>query len=216
MGIRDYRPGDAFNHIHWRTSARHRTLQVKEFELDRTADLWIFLDLERRWHRGDGDRSTEERAVTIAASVITKALREHRSVGLVASGRGAGLLCHPDRGMKQHSKLMQYLAEVSAGGSHSIGESLVETLPRLRRGASALVITPSLDKAWARPVHALRDAGVKTQLVFVAAEDMTEEERVQLNVIVGELVVAAVPYAVSTADLPLSELFHQRAASASA
>ena len=115
MGIRDYRPGDAFNHIHWRTSARHRTLQVKEFELDRTADLWIFLDLERRWHSGDGERSTEERAVTIAASVIAKALREHRSVGLVASGRSSGRF-DPDRGTKQFSKLMQYLAEVSAGG----------------------------------------------------------------------------------------------------
>jgi uncharacterized protein (DUF58 family) len=215
MGIRDYRPGDAFNHIHWRTSARHRSLQVKEFELDRTADLWIFLDLERRWHRGDGDRSTEERAVTIAASVLAKALREHRSVGLVASGRGAGLLCHPDRGMKQRSKLMQYLAEVSAGGTHSIGETLVETLPRLRRGASALVITPSLDKAWARPLHALREAGVKTQLVIVAAEDVTDDERAHLNVIVGELLVAGAEYEVSTAEQPISELFHhQRGAGA--
>ncbi len=209
MGIRDYRPGDAFSHIHWRTSARHRSLQVKEFELDRTADLWIFLDLERRWHTGDGERSTEERAVTIVASVIAKALREHRSVGLVASGRATGLF-HPDRGTKQFSKLMQYLAEVQAGGSHTIGETLVETLPRLRRGASALVITPSLEKAWVRPVLALREAGVRTQTVIVEAEDRDEPDRAQLNVILGELLVAGVPHAVSTAELPISELFHER------
>ena len=209
MGIRDYRPGDAYNHIHWRTSARHRSLQVKEFELDRTADLWIFLDLERRWHTGDGERSTEERAVTAAASVIAKALREHRSVGLVASGRATGLF-HPDRGTKQFSKLMQFLAEVSAGGSHTIGETLVETLPRLRRGASALVITPSLDQSWVRPVHALRDAGVRTQTVIVAPERLDEAARGALNVIVGELLVIGVPYAISTDDLPISELFHER------
>ncbi len=211
MGIRDYRPGDAFNHIHWRTSARHRSLQVKEFELDRTADLWIFLDLERRWHSGDGERSTEERAVTIAASVVAKALREHRSVGLVASGRMAGMF-HPDRGTKQFGKLMQYLAEVSAGPSHSVAETLVETLPRLRRGASALVITPSLDRGWVRPVFALREAGVKTEAVIVAAEEIDDTARAQLNVVVGELLVAGVPYAVSTADVSISELFHARGA----
>ncbi len=211
MGIRDYRPGDAFNHIHWRTSARHRTLQVKEFELDRTADLWIFLDLERRWHRGDGERSTEERAVTVAASVIAKALREHRSVGLVASGRATGLF-HPDRGTKQFSKLMQYLAEVQAGGSHTLGETLVETLPRLRRGASALVITPSLERTWLRPVRAFREAGVKTQTVLVEAEELDETERAQRTIIVGELTVVGVPHAISTAELPISELFHERVA----
>ncbi len=211
MGIRDYRPGDAFNHIHWRSSARHRALQVKEFELDRTADLWIFLDLERRWHRGDGERSTEERAVTVAASVIAKALREHRSVGLVASGRATGLF-HPDRGTKQFSKLMQYLAEVQAGGSHTLGETLVETLPRLRRGASALVITPSLERTWLRPVRAFREAGVKTQAVLVEAEELDETERAQRTIIVGELTVAGVPHAVSTAELQISELFHERVA----
>src|SRR5438552_3901405 len=86
MGIREYRPGDAFNRIHWRSSARHRTLHVKEFELDKTADLWIYLDLDRHWHKGDGETATIERAVTVIASVVAKALREHRSVGLVTSG----------------------------------------------------------------------------------------------------------------------------------
>ncbi|TMD58588.1 MAG: DUF58 domain-containing protein [Chloroflexi bacterium] len=209
MGIRDYRPGDAFNHIHWKTSARHRTLQVKEFELDRTADLWIFLDLERRVHSGDGERSTEERAVTIAASVIAKALREHRSVGLVASGRSSGLFS-PDRGTKQFSKLMQYLAEVSASGTHTVAETMVETLPRLRRGASALVVTPSLDKEWVKPVLALREAGVRIQSCIVTPEEIEDAARMRLNAVVGELLVAGVPYAVSTADLPISELFHER------
>lgn len=211
MGIRDYRPGDAFNHIHWRSSARHRNLQVKEFELDRTSDLWIFLDLERRWHRGDGERSTEERAVTIAASVIAKALHEHRSVGLVVSGRGTGVF-HPDRGTRQSGKLMQYLAEASAGGARTVGETLVEVVPRLRRGASALVITPSLDRSWIRPVHALRDAGIRSQTVIVTHEGFGEAERTQLNVILADLLVVGIPHAVATAELPISELFHERGA----
>jgi len=43
--VRDYVPGDSFNRIHWRSTARTGRMMVKEFELDPTADIWIYLDL---------------------------------------------------------------------------------------------------------------------------------------------------------------------------
>ncbi len=209
MGIREYRPGDAVNRIHWPSSLRHRNLQVKEFELDKTADLWIYLDLERRWHRGEGDHSTEERAVTVAASVVAKALREHRNVGLVTSGRHAEIL-HPDRGTKQFGKLMQYLAEVQAGGTRTLAETLVETLPRLRRGASVLVITPSLDRAWVRPGSTLREAGIATQAVIVGPPAETDErDPARRAAVLGELVIAGVRATFLPADAAIEDLFRE-------
>ena len=50
--VRPYAPGDAMNRIHWKTTARHGEIQVKEFDLEQTADAWIILDLQR----GDPDR----------------------------------------------------------------------------------------------------------------------------------------------------------------
>jgi uncharacterized protein (DUF58 family) len=214
MGIREYRPGDAFNRIHWKSSAKHRTLQVKEFELDRTADLWLFLDLDRRWHRGEGDQSTEERAVTIAASVVAKALREHRNVGMVTANHRAEFM-HPDRGPKQFGKLMQYLAEITATGSRGLPETIVESLPRLRRGASALVITPSLDRAWVRPLYTLREGGVATQAIVVSGERMGDRDRARLGAIAGELHIAGVPFAEASYGMSPENLF-RGATSASA
>lgn len=192
MGIREYRPGDALNRIHWRSSARHRELQVKEFELDKTADLWIYLDLERHWHRGEGEDSTEERCITVAASVVQKALREHRNVGLITTGARAEVL-HPDRGSKQFGKLMQYLAEMQVGGTRSLAETVVETLPRLRRGASALLITPSLDPGWVRPASTLRESSIATQAVIVAPPiEGDDRDRARRYALLGELAVAGV------------------------
>ena len=207
MGIRDYRPGDAFNRIHWPSSVRHRGLFVKEFELDKTADLWIYVDLDRHWHRGEGETSTEERAVTVAASVVAKALREHRNVGLVTTGARAEIL-HPDRGTKQFGKLMQYLAEVSVGGSRTIAEVMVETLPRLRRGASALIVTPSLDRAWVRPASTLRES-ISTQAVLVGSEDTDERDRARRHALLGELAVAGVRTAHLQPGMPIEDLFHE-------
>ena len=208
MGIRDYRPGDAVNRIHWPSSVRHRGLFVKEFELDKTADLWIYLDLERHWHRGEGERSTEERAVTVAASVVAKALHEHRNVGLITTGV-RGEILHPDRGTKQFGKLMQYLAEVSVGGSRTIAEVMVETLPRIRRGASVLVITPSLDRAWVRPASTLRESAISTQAVLIGSEDTDERDRARRHALLGELAVAGVRTAHLMPNMRVEDLFHE-------
>jgi uncharacterized protein (DUF58 family) len=208
MGIRDYRPGDAVNRIHWPSSVRHRGLFVKEFELDKTADLWIYLDLERHWHRGEGERSTEERAVTVAASVVAKALHEHRNVGLITTGV-RGELLHPDRGTKQFGKLMQYLAEVSVGGSRTIAEVMVETLPRIRRGASVLLITPSLDRSWVRPASTLRESAISTQAVLIGSEDTDERDRARRHALLGELAVAGVRTAHLMPNMRVEDLFHE-------
>jgi uncharacterized protein (DUF58 family) len=207
MGIREYLPGDALNRIHWRSSARHRQLQVKEFELDKTADLWIYLDLERHWHRGEGEDSTEERCITVAASVVQKALREHRNVGLITSGARAEVL-HPDRGTKQYGKLMQYLAEMQVAGTRSLAETIVETLPRLRRGASVLLVTPSLDPAWVRPAGTLRESSIATQAVVVAPPfEADDRDRARRHAILGELAVAGVRAAYLGPRDPVEELF---------
>ncbi|MEK7862173.1 MAG: DUF58 domain-containing protein [Chloroflexota bacterium] len=211
MGIRAYRPGDAMNRIHWPSSLRHRTLQVKEFELDKTADLWIYLDLERHWHRGEGEDSTEERTVTVAASIVRKALDEHRNVGLVTSGARAEVF-HPDRGTKQFGKLMQYLAEIRVAGSRSIAETLVETLPRLRRGSACVLITPSLDRAWVRPASTLREASIATQAVIVAAPTQSDErDRARRLQLFGELAIAGVTATYLAPGASISDLFRDAA-----
>src|SRR5260370_42143524 len=46
-GVRDCSPGDSFNRIHWKSTARRDRLIVKEFELDPLSDIWIFLDGDR-------------------------------------------------------------------------------------------------------------------------------------------------------------------------
>ncbi|HKW77625.1 MAG TPA: DUF58 domain-containing protein [Candidatus Limnocylindria bacterium] len=211
MGIREYRSGDAMNRIHWPSSLRHRSLHVKEFELDKTADLWIYLDLERHWHRGEGEDSTEERAVTVAASIVRKALDEHRNVGLITGGVHAEVL-QPDRGTKQFGKLMQYLAEVRVAGSRTLAETLVETLPRLRRGSACVLVTPSLDRAWVRPASTLREAAIATQAVIIAPPTQSDaRDRARRDQLFGELAIAGVQATYLAAGASISDIFRDAA-----
>ena len=193
--IRPYVAGDAYNRIHWKSSARHAELQVKEFDLQQTADLWIFLDLDRRVQDGAGDESTLEASVRVAAALASHALLENRAVGLTAAGHRVATL-PADRGGRQHQKIMSLLAAVGADGSTPLVETLIAGLPRVRRGMTVVVITPSLERDWIRPLGSLRSRGISAAVCLldraaydtharrkagrppVAAEVLEDQERV--------------------------------------
>ena len=94
-----------------------------------------------------------------AASIADKALQENRSVGMTVNMARTAVL-QPDRGSRQHLKVMQLLASVEADGTAPLVETLIATVGRLRRGMTAVIITPSLDPSWVRPLAALRTRGV--------------------------------------------------------
>jgi uncharacterized protein (DUF58 family) len=181
--VRPYAPGDSFNRIHWKSTARHGEIQVKEFELEQTADAWIFLDLERSVQGGRGEESSVELAVRAAASVAAKALLENRAVGMTVNGHRQAMV-PADRGARQHLKLMQLLAAVEGDGSTPLAEALVSAAGRLRRGMTAIVITASLDPGWVRPIAALRTRGIGSVVLTVdaaAADEVARTERRRLG-----------------------------------
>jgi hypothetical protein len=53
-------------------------------------------------------------------------------------------------------------------------EGLLSSLARLRRGMTAVVITPSLDRSWVRPLASLRGRGIATVVVTVRAAGVPE------------------------------------------
>src|SRR6266536_3873677 len=106
--IRDYTVGDALNRIHWRSTAHYNRLMVKEFDLDPAMDAWIFLDLHDAVQAGEGEDSTEEYGVTIAATIATYLLRQDLSVGIIINGQQREFLSL-DRGDRQIERVLELL-----------------------------------------------------------------------------------------------------------
>lgn len=162
--VRPYAPGDAMNRIHWRTTARSGEIFVKEFELEQTTDVWIFLDLDANTAAGEGDASTTEVAVRAAASIADKAIGEKRAVGISAFGHRTTVI-PADRGARQRLKILQLLAAVESDGATPLTEGLVNGIGRLRRGMTAVVVTASQDASFVRPLATLRARGVGVVVV---------------------------------------------------
>ena len=121
------------------------------------------------------DNATIETAVRACASISARALLENRAVGLAAVGARRAVL-PVDRGARQHQKVMQLMAAVQADGTTPLARAARGGhLPRLRRGMTAIVITPSLDRDWVRPLTSLRTRGVACTVVI--ADPLAHLER---------------------------------------
>lgn len=161
-GIRDYTTGDSFGRIHWPLSTRHGKLMSKTFEQPLTTDLWILLDLDRSVHFGEGEESTVEYAISLAASLATQVHSRGRQIGLIAND-SKGTILEPHRAVRQDRLILDYLAVAQADGRTPLTKTLAwERIRRLPRRAIA-VITPSADPEWVRMLQAVR--GRRTTLI---------------------------------------------------
>lgn len=166
--IRDYVAGDAVNRIHWRSSAHFNKLMVKEFDLDPAVDAWIFLDLNEKVQTGKGEHSTEEYAVTIAATIATYLLRQDLSVGMIVTGQRREFLSL-DRGDRQIERVLELLAVVTAGPGPELKEALALDAMHFGRNTVAIVITPSTSRDWHEGVRHLQRRGVQVAVIGLDA-----------------------------------------------
>ena len=81
FGVREYRPGDPRRRIHWRSSARHGELIVREYEPPGVQTLGIFCDPD------PSSNEVADQVARIAASEAWDCIRGGGRVVLAAPGR---------------------------------------------------------------------------------------------------------------------------------
>jgi uncharacterized protein (DUF58 family) len=189
-GIREYVPGDSFNRIHWRSSARRDDFMVKEFEIDPLVDVWLFVDfsasslvedpaVQRIGRTGpvipmgiDIPPSTEEYAVVIAASLANYFIADERSVGFAAYTPHREVH-EAERGHKQLSRILQSLAVARSFSPYSLAQMLSLETHYLTRGTTLVIITASTDTTWVGQAQILGRKGIRPMCVMVDPQSFT-------------------------------------------
>jgi uncharacterized protein (DUF58 family) len=212
-GVRQYMPGDSFNRISWKTTARTGQLMVKEFELDPTSDIWIIVDMDMRHHArasipqtmqarsmlGGSDGalpiefwldSTEEYAVTLASSLANHFLEQARNVGMIFNNHHHDVI-PADRGPRQMTKILEQLAVMHADGQAPLAERLLTESTRFDRNSTVVIISPSTDEDWVQSVSQLVARNVRC--VAVTIEPSTFDGSDSSLMVVSDLAAIGVP-----------------------
>ncbi len=172
-GVRDFVNGDSLTHIHWLSTARNGKLMVKTFDGGRASsvseNMFIVLDMEKTVHQGTGDQSTEEYAVTIAASLARKYSDQGLGVGLIVSGNQV-LSFSPESGEEHFYRMLESLAMVRADGRTTVDQIISAKLRGVTVDYSVVVVTPATTPLLADAVRQLRSREIPVSVVSLDSE----------------------------------------------
>jgi uncharacterized protein (DUF58 family) len=175
-GLREYVPGDPLNHISWNATARRGMMMVKEFEPDPTADIVVLVDLNDSSRRpvmggNPGEYrvvldTTEEFAVSIAASLSERGLNDGRKVGLVVN-RSMPVRILPDSSQRQWLRIFETLAVATSYGHRPLAEAIAAEANRLSRMTSLIVVTATRDDTWVDAIRSLTERRIPVSIVLI-------------------------------------------------
>ena len=140
FGVREYRAGDALRRIHWRASARHGELVVREFEPPGVQTLGIFCDPMP----ANGD--VADQIARLAASEAWDCVREGGRVMLWAPGLEPSLPAEARSFWSLLEWLARYPSEPARGGSDAplVGEAVAVT------GSASVALVEALETVRSR------------------------------------------------------------------
>jgi uncharacterized protein (DUF58 family) len=81
--LREYEPGDDRRHVHWRSSAKHDRLLVRQFQETRRSHLGIVVDTDPAMYpHGEGGVET---AIAVAASLMVQSIKDEQEASVVCN-----------------------------------------------------------------------------------------------------------------------------------
>ena len=88
FGVREYSSHDEMRFIHWKASARHKKLMVKEFEASSITQVYLLLDAEQRYIGLDFFENNFEFLISAAASISEYLADMHCRLTFISSHEG--------------------------------------------------------------------------------------------------------------------------------
>ena len=196
--VREYASGDSISRVHWNSTARLGKLMSKQFDLGHSSDVWLVVDLQENIQAGELDESTDEYAVSIAASLAKKYLDAQVPVGLIAYGDQRYYLS-ADPGAGQYDRIMEFLAMSKAEGNTPLNGVLPREENLWGFHSSVVVITPSHRPDWVVGLRELTRRRVRVAVVLLDGNSF--DGIFKTTDVIPELYLAGIPpYVVRRGD----------------
>jgi uncharacterized protein (DUF58 family) len=158
--VRESTSGDGLHYIHWPSTARAGKLMVKTFDADHSHNAskttWVLLDMNEESHFGRGQDATDEYAVTLAASVAKRYLRNGMKVGIIAASQEPTFVI-PERGESQLWRILESLALVKTDWKAKLGDIVGQHLDSMRDNPLVVIIGTSATEGLMDTVRQLRN-----------------------------------------------------------
>jgi uncharacterized protein (DUF58 family) len=162
VGLRDYRPGDPLQKIHWKSTARAGKPIVKEFQDEFFERHALVLDTAR----AAGEDAVFEDAVAVAASFVYTVDTRECLLDLLFAGAEVHAYT-TGRGQMSPDHLLEILAAVAPCAPQGFGELARAVRGRIARMSSAILVLVAWDDERRALAEALLASGLELRALLV-------------------------------------------------
>ncbi|MEW6688325.1 MAG: DUF58 domain-containing protein [Pseudomonadota bacterium] len=179
LALRDYRPGDPLQRVHWKSFARAGRPIVREYQDEFFERHALVLDTAGR----QGEDAAFEDAVALAASFVYTIDTHECLLDLLFVGGAT----HPEdpsvrvytagRGQMQSEHMLEVLAAVGPSAPAEFGALVKAVVARRASLSSVILILLAWDEERSRLAAAMRAAGAEVRTLLVCEEREAPRER---------------------------------------
>jgi uncharacterized protein (DUF58 family) len=164
--IREFRWGDNPRAIHWRTSARHNALMVREYHQSRDLNLMVLVDLWLPLRPTALEREGLELAASVAATMCVGHMKQSRDSKLHVAIAGRRLVqWDGESRLANAGPLMDHFAIAEGSPSPEVGTMLQQAAAKRLHGIRTVLITT-------RTEVSAEGAELRQAVAQIAAADM--------------------------------------------
>jgi uncharacterized protein (DUF58 family) len=171
IGLREYRPGDPLQRVHWKSSARARTPIVKEYQDEFFERHALILDTST----GRGEDAAFEEAVAVAASFVYAIDTRECLLDLLFVG-GELRTYTAGRGQLHMEHMLEVLAGVRPSAPIEFEQLARAVLGQRRALSSCIAVLLGWDRARQAFVQTLAASGLELRVLVVAERQVLAAE----------------------------------------
>jgi uncharacterized protein (DUF58 family) len=166
LALRDYRPGDPLQRVHWKSYARTGKPVVKEYQDEFFERHALVLDTGT----GNGEDAAFEDAVALAASFVYTIDTHECLLDLLFVGDGVRAYT-AGRGQMQSQHMLEVLAAVAPSEPTAFSELARAVAGRRESLSSVILILLAWDEERRKLAAALQASGAEVRALLVCAKD---------------------------------------------
>jgi uncharacterized protein (DUF58 family) len=145
--LREYAPGDTYDDIHWRATARHGRPVTKVYQVERTQEVYVVLDCSRLSGRIAGSEAVIEQYVTASLLLGLAVQKEGDLFGVIAFDERVQRMVRAAAGRAHFGTCREALYTVAATRTSPDFRELSQFIRTRLRKRALLVILTDLDDA---------------------------------------------------------------------
>jgi hypothetical protein len=168
--LRDYRPGDPTNKIHWKSWAKVGRPIVKEQQEESAIHHALILDT----FQADPHSEVFEQALTVAISFLTRSQPEESLLDVIFADRRSNCVT-VGRGLRQRAQVLETLVTLTPNQNQKLDVLMPIIQTRLSRLSGCFCIFINRDEVRSTFLKRLAQSGIPIKAIFLCEPNMIQE-----------------------------------------